>query len=51
MNIEQLFLSFQKKHQHMALVTDDRDSVMGIVTMEDLLEVIVGEIKDEHDEG
>jgi putative hemolysin len=48
--VERLFLQLQKKHEHMALVTNDRGAVTGIVTMEDLLEVIVGEIKDEHDE-
>jgi len=49
--VERLFLKLQKKHEHMALVTNERGAVTGIVTMEDLLEVIVGEIKDEHDEA
>ena len=49
-SIERLFLQLQRKHEHMALVTDERGKVTGIVTMEDLLERIVGEIKDEHDE-
>jgi putative hemolysin len=50
-SIERLFLQLQRKHEHMALVTDQRGEVTGIVTMEDLLEKIVGEIKDEHDEN
>jgi CBS domain containing-hemolysin-like protein len=50
MSIERLFLQFQKKREHMSLVTDERGKVMGVVTMEDLLERIVGEIRDEHDE-
>lgn len=49
-SIEHLFLQLQRKHEHMALVTDRGGKVTGIVTMEDLLEEIVGEIKDEHDE-
>ncbi|KPL18395.1 MAG: hypothetical protein AMJ92_08125 [candidate division Zixibacteria bacterium SM23_81] len=49
-SIERLFLELQRKHEHMAMVTDDKGVVTGIVTMEDLLEKIVGEIKDEHDD-
>jgi len=49
-SIERLFLQLQKKHEHMALVTNQRGKVVGIVTMEDVLEKIVGEIEDEHDE-
>jgi CBS domain containing-hemolysin-like protein len=49
-SIEQLFLQLQKKREHMTLVTDERQRVIGIVTMEDVLEEIVGEIKDEHDQ-
>jgi len=50
-SIERLFLRLQEKHEHMALVTDGREKVVGIVTMEDLLEKIVGSIRDEHDDG
>ena len=49
-SIERLFLQLQRKHEHIALVMDGRGGVTGIVTMEDLLEEIVGEIRDEYDE-
>jgi putative hemolysin len=48
-SIEWLFLQLQNKREHLALVTDRRDRVIGLVTMEDLLEKIVGNIRDEHD--
>ncbi|MFH2122969.1 MAG: hemolysin family protein [Pseudomonadota bacterium] len=47
--IVDLLVEFQKRKIHMALVTDEFGSVRGLVTLEDVLEEIVGEIDDEHD--
>ena len=47
--IVDLLVEFQKRKVHMALVTDEFGSVRGLVTLEDVLEEIVGEIDDEHD--
>lgn len=47
--LDDLFKEFQWKHQHMAIVVNEHGSVVGVVTMEDLLEEIVGEIVDESD--
>lgn len=41
---------FKKSHRHMALVRDDHDNIVGLVTLEDVLEEIVGDIEDEHDQ-
>lgn len=45
-----LLRSLQKAQVHMAIVVDEFGSVVGVVTMEDLLEEIVGDIVDEHDD-
>jgi CBS domain containing-hemolysin-like protein len=47
--IDDLLREFQKLHNHMALVVNERGSVIGLVTLEDLLEELVGEIADESD--
>lgn len=50
MQIHDLFLLFQKQRQHMAIVIDEYGGVAGLITMEDLIEEIVGDIEDESDQ-
>nr|WP_320132819.1 hemolysin family protein [uncultured Holophaga sp.] len=47
--IQDLLLDFQKEKQHLALVVNEHGGIDGIVTLEDVLEELVGEIQDEFD--
>ncbi len=47
--ISKLLLKMQKERSHMAVILDEYGGTLGIVTMEDILEELVGEIYDEHD--
>jgi CBS domain containing-hemolysin-like protein len=47
--LNQLVDEFRKKHVHLAMVVDEFGTITGLVTLEDVLEQIFGEIGDEHD--
>jgi putative hemolysin len=49
--VNDLLKEMQRKRIHMALVVDEYGGISGLVTTEDLLEELVGEIEDEHDIG
>jgi CBS domain containing-hemolysin-like protein len=49
-NVNDLLKRLQKEKSHMAVITDEYGGTMGIVTMEDILEELVGDIWDESDE-
>jgi putative hemolysin len=47
--INQLLSEFLKQHMHMAVIIDEYGNTIGLITLEDILEEIVGDITDEHD--
>lgn len=49
-SVNETITSFRKEQQHMAVVVDEHGTMQGVVTLEDLLEELVGEIYDERDE-
>lgn len=49
--VDSAFRELRQRKTHLALVYDDLGSLIGLVTMEDLLEELFGEIRDENDEG
>ena len=49
MDVADLLEEFQKSKQYMAMVVDEHGGVSGLVTMEDVVEEIIGEIQDEYD--
>ena len=50
MYTDELLVQFQKSKQHLAVLVDEFGGVSGIITLEDLIEEIVGDIQDEYDD-
>jgi CBS domain containing-hemolysin-like protein len=48
--VSQMLEEFRRGHSHMAIVVDEFGTIVGMLTVEDVLEQIVGRIEDEHDE-
>lgn len=49
MKVSQLLRQLREQHVHIAIVLNEHGSIVGLITLEDLLEEIVGEITDEHE--
>jgi len=47
--VKRLLRQFQETHQHMAFIVDEHGSVVGIITLDNILELIVGSVEDEFD--
>jgi CBS domain containing-hemolysin-like protein len=47
--VKRLLSNFKRMHQHMAIVMDEHGGTLGLVTLEDLIEEVVGEVRDEFD--
>jgi putative hemolysin len=51
LKVNQLLKEFKEQHMHIAMVLNEHGIIIGLVTLEDVLEEIVGEIKDEYEES
>jgi CBS domain containing-hemolysin-like protein len=51
MPVSKLLRDFQTSRVHMAVVVDEYGATLGIVTLEDVVEELVGDIRDEHDDA
>lgn len=49
MKVNQLLREFRQQHMHIAMALNEHGSLIGLITLEDVLEEIVGEISDEHE--
>jgi CBS domain containing-hemolysin-like protein len=49
-HVSQMMEEFRRGHSHLAMVVDEYGTIIGMLTVEDVLEQIVGRIEDEHDE-
>ena len=47
--VNQMLREFRLKHMHIAMVINEHGSMTGLITLEDVLEEIVGELRDEHE--
>ena len=50
-SLDHVLNDFQKSHSHLAIVEDEHGSTSGLITIEDVIEQIIGDIEDEHDQS